>query len=113
MAIGPNRVPGRCDVPPSNGAPTTTTSAAASAVASSRSTRSTPRKVMSGPNCGPYRVMHPLVQRIPEKSHATATDSLASLAVDRAPWRYEHRRLRPPAARREGPPVDALHAALD
>src|SRR3954463_5261531 len=57
MAWGPNRAPGRWEVPPSNGAPTTTTSAAASASASSRSTGSTPRKVMSGPNCAPYRVM--------------------------------------------------------
>ena len=57
MADGPKRVPGRCDVPPSKGAPTTTTSAAASAPASSTSTAGTPRKVMSGPNWAPYRVM--------------------------------------------------------
>src|SRR5688572_17870770 len=49
MARGPNRVPGRCEVPPSNGAPTITTSAPRRASASARSARSTPRKVMSGP----------------------------------------------------------------
>ena len=32
IAIGPKRAPGRCDVPPSNGAPTMTTSAAAESV---------------------------------------------------------------------------------
>ena len=42
-----------CDVPPSNGAPTMTTSAAPRASGSSSDTRSTPRKVMSGPYCGP------------------------------------------------------------
>ena len=52
MAIGPKRVPGRCEVPPSNGAPTMTTSAAARAAGSSSDTRSTPRNVTSGPYCG-------------------------------------------------------------
>src|ERR1700761_770553 len=48
MACGPNRVPGRCEVPPSNGAPTTTMSRLASARALSV-VRGTPTKVMSGP----------------------------------------------------------------
>src|SRR5688572_21375109 len=59
MACGPNRAPGRCDVPPSKGAPTTTTSAPAMLPGSPRSHRSTPRKVMSGPNIGPYLVIRP------------------------------------------------------
>src|SRR6185437_1046537 len=41
-----NLVPGRCDVPPSNGAPRNTTSYPSSA---SSSTRGTPRNVTSGP----------------------------------------------------------------
>src|SRR5215213_3425631 len=56
MACGPNRVPGRWDVPPSNGAPSTTTSAPAKDAGSSRSHRSTPRKVMSGPYWAPYLI---------------------------------------------------------
>lgn len=48
MACGPNRVPGRCEVPPSNGAPTMTTSWRASASAPS-AVRGTPAKVKSGP----------------------------------------------------------------
>src|SRR5690348_15856872 len=47
MACGPNLVPGRCEVPPSNGAPRNTTSYPSSA---SSSTRGTPRNVTSGPN---------------------------------------------------------------
>src|ERR1700759_4971749 len=46
MACGPNLVPGRCEVPPSNGAPRNTTSYPSSA---SSSTRGTPRNVTSGP----------------------------------------------------------------
>ncbi len=57
MADGPNRVPGRCDVPPSNGAPRMTTSASAHCAGESRSQGGTPRKVMSGPYIAPYRVM--------------------------------------------------------
>src|ERR1700761_3893270 len=46
MACGPNRVPGRCEVPPSNGAPTNTMSSSGS---SGSEVRGTPAKVMSGP----------------------------------------------------------------
>src|SRR6516165_12076142 len=50
MACGPNRVPGRCEVPPSNGAPTNTMSnPEPGAATSSREVRGTPAKVMSGP----------------------------------------------------------------
>ena len=55
IACGPNRVPGRCEVPPSKGAPITTTSASAKVEGSSRVQRGTPRKVTSGPNIAPYR----------------------------------------------------------
>src|SRR5215469_18756477 len=47
MAPGPNRVPGRLVVPPSNGAPTNTTSYPSLSVSSVA--RGTPAKVMSGP----------------------------------------------------------------
>ena len=53
MYCGPNRVPERCDVPPSNGAPRMTTSASAKVAGSAQSQRSTPRNVMSGPNIAP------------------------------------------------------------
>src|ERR1700688_2602476 len=55
MACGPNRVPGRCEVPPSNGAPRNTTSYPPSppdpgaASSASSEVRSTPANVMSGP----------------------------------------------------------------
>src|SRR4051812_37386212 len=57
MACGPNRAPARCDVPPSNGAPTTTTSASPNVLGVPRSHRSTPRNVMSGPYIAPYPVI--------------------------------------------------------
>src|SRR5450432_2200832 len=57
MACGPNLVPGRCEVPPSNGAPMITTSAPAHDAASSRSAAGTPRKVTSGPYIPPIRLM--------------------------------------------------------
>ena len=59
MYWGPNRVPARCEVPPSNGAPKITTSASAYVSASAQSHRCTPRNVMSGPNCGPYLATSP------------------------------------------------------
>ena len=59
MADGPNRVPGRCEVPPSNGAPMITTSASAYVTGSSTVHGGTPRNVMSGPYIGPYRVIVP------------------------------------------------------
>src|ERR1035438_8932589 len=53
MACGPNRVPGRCEVPPSNGAPRNTTSypppSGPGAASDSSEVRSTPANVMSGP----------------------------------------------------------------
>ncbi len=52
-AYGPNRVPGRWDVPPSNGAPSTTTSAPAMDAASVQVQDGTPRNVTSGPNWEP------------------------------------------------------------
>src|SRR5690348_10307536 len=55
MAPGPKRAPGRCDVPPSNGAPTMTTSAPAKLSGSSTVHGGTPRNVMSGPYMAPYR----------------------------------------------------------
>src|ERR1700704_3149680 len=48
MACGPNRVPGRCEVPPSNGAPIIAMSKPPPARASSV-VLGTPAKVMSGP----------------------------------------------------------------
>src|ERR1700704_4253644 len=67
MADGPNLAPGRCVVPPSNGAPTMTTSAPAYDSTSDRSHGGTPRKVRSGPYIAPYRVisfLKPTVIRI-------------------------------------------------
>src|SRR5947199_10240174 len=57
MAMGPNRAPGREDVPPSKGAPRITAAESAYVDGSSRSHFGTPRNVKSGPNCWPYRVM--------------------------------------------------------
>src|SRR6185369_8490023 len=57
MALGPNRVPGRCEVPPSNGAPMITTSASAYVSGSRQLQAGTPRKVKSGPYIAPYRLM--------------------------------------------------------
>src|SRR5262249_23118690 len=55
MACGPNLAPGRCDVPPSNGAPMISTSAPAQEPGSARSARGTPRNVTSGPYIPPSR----------------------------------------------------------
>src|SRR5580693_3736341 len=53
MACGPNLAPGRCDVPPSNGAPMIIMSVPAQDAGSARSARSTPRNVASGPYIPP------------------------------------------------------------
>src|ERR1700727_3680911 len=57
MACGPNRAPGRCEVPPSNGAPMIMMSVPAQDGGSARSARFTPRKVASGPYIPPRRVI--------------------------------------------------------
>src|SRR5262249_42623156 len=60
MACGPNRAPGRCEVPPSNGAPMIMMSVPAHDGGSDRSAAGTPRKVASGPYRLPIRVIAPL-----------------------------------------------------
>src|SRR5579872_6586707 len=57
MACGPNRAPGRCEVPPSNGAPMIMMSVPAQEGGSPRSARGTPRNVASGPYIPPSRAM--------------------------------------------------------
>src|SRR5271166_2653874 len=57
MACGPKRAPGRCDVPPSNGAPMIMMSVPAQERGSARSARSTPRNVASGPYMPPSLVI--------------------------------------------------------
>ncbi len=64
MACGPKRAPGRCEVPPSKGAPKMTAPAALKLAGSSRSAAGTPAKVASGPymlpNLMPARLLCPL-----------------------------------------------------
>src|SRR5215467_6874881 len=57
MACGPNRAPGRCEVPPSNGAPMITMSALDQDDGSARSALGTPRNVASGPYMLPSRLI--------------------------------------------------------
>src|SRR6266436_5757179 len=55
MACGPNLAPGRCEVPPSNGAPMMRMSVPAHDAGSARSAGGTPRNVASGPYMLPSR----------------------------------------------------------
>src|SRR5580700_9759435 len=57
MACGPNLAPGRCEVPPSNGAPMMRMSVPAHEAGSARSAGGTPRNVASGPYMLPSRAM--------------------------------------------------------
>src|ERR1700722_3773785 len=57
MAWGPNLAPGRCEVPPSNGAPMMRMSVPAHEAGSARSAGGTPRNVASGPYMLPSRAM--------------------------------------------------------
>src|SRR5580704_9304203 len=57
MACGPNLAPGRCEVPPSNGAPMMRMSVPAHEDGSARSAGGTPRNVASGPYMLPSRAM--------------------------------------------------------
>src|SRR5579864_234926 len=56
MAWGPNRHPGRCEVPPSNGAPRMTAAAPAYVEGSPMSAAGTPANVASGPYMLPVRM---------------------------------------------------------
>src|SRR5580693_6076316 len=71
MAWGPNLAPGRCEVPPSNGAPMIMTSVPAQDAGSSRSARGTPRNVASGPYILPSRAIGPP----PKQASAPATQT--------------------------------------
>src|SRR5215472_15605712 len=57
MACGPNRAPGRFDVPPSKGAPMIMMSVPAQDCGSARSALGTPRKDASGPYMPPSRAI--------------------------------------------------------
>ncbi len=57
IACGPNLAPGRCEVPPSNGAPMIMMSVPAQDGGSDRSAAGTPRNVASGPYRFPIRVI--------------------------------------------------------
>src|SRR3984957_14797056 len=59
MAWGPNLAPGRCEVPPSNGAPMIMMSVPAQDAGSSRAARGTPRNGASGPYILPSRAIGP------------------------------------------------------
>src|SRR5580692_8496062 len=63
MACGPNRAPGRCEVPPSNGAPITRMSVPARVSGSDRSALATPRNVASGPYILPILLTTPPQRR--------------------------------------------------
>ena len=73
MACGPNLAPGRCEVPPSNGAPMIMMSVPAQEGGSDRSALGTPRNVASGPYKLPMRV----IAVLPESSDLSASASAA------------------------------------
>src|SRR5580692_4443791 len=91
MAWGPKRAPGRCDVPPSNGAPMIMMSVPAHELGSARSSRSTPKNVASGPYMPPSRVMSPTYRARPgpkpSQPHEKRLARLRACPDPRRKWR--------------------------
>src|SRR5215469_13214492 len=102
MACGPNLAPGRCDVPPSNGAPMIMMSVPAHEARSARSARATPRKVASGPYIPPSLVISlpPACSFVPARLGSNVLAMLVLSALVRvadatAPQNHEGERARP------------------